>query len=471
MQSLKKHFLPLFIFTALFSCTSLLHVYHPDGSPWAAPDFDKTGLISFSKNLEKPGQLKPPLPKSATKPYLLALENSTEQTIKNIKAFSEIDTSSADSIVKHICANAKSDREKAEALWKFVIKKVKHWYPVTGDNECHDPVKLINIYGYGLCDDSARALAGLWQTAGLKSRSRGLGGHVVPEVYYDNEWHVYDPDHRVFYSKQDGTVAGIEYLADHPEIIENTKDPTGYNSKKMANLYATKENNNPTHGITLGHKLLFDLIPGEVWTRFKTSNLGHIKKIYPKSPDPKSYSNCIFVHSFKPRLSQHKRLPQNIVNFKRAGWLSKYLKPSDPSKEATIIYDKKFPFVVVSASVTLELVSKHGDNVVAVFLSRGKEKETKIGEIKGKFKGEKTFDIPKPLINGRYHYKLTIKAKSLKARHLKLRDFQIKTICQSSPSTFPNIDKNNSKLSVFFDNAEISTTKGNLVLHYYWGRN
>jgi len=463
MQSLRKHFAPLFIFTALFSCTT--------DFPWAVPDFEKRELISFSKNLENPGEVQLILPESATKPHSLVLENTTEQTIKNIKVFSEIDTSSADSIVKHIYANAKSDREKAEALWEFVIKKVKHWYPATGDNECHDPVKLINIYGYGFCDDTARALAGLWQTAGLKSRVWGLSGHVVPEVYYDNEWHMYDPDHRVFYSKQDGTVAGTEFLADHPELIENTKDPAGYNSKAMAKLYATKENNSPTYGITLGHKLLLDLIPGETWVRFKQSKLGYIKKIYPKLPDPKTYSNSIFVYSFEPRLSKHKRLPPNIVNFKRAGWLSKYLKPSDPSKDSTIVYNKKFPFVIVSASVTLELVSKHEDNVVAVFLSRDKEKETKIGEIKGKFKGEKIYAIPKGQINGKYNYKVTIKAKSLKARHLKLKDFQIKTICQSSPSTFPNIDKNNSKLLVFFDNSGLSVTKGNLALHYYWERN
>ena len=34
----------------------------------------------------------------------------------------------------------------------------------------------------------------------------GFVGHVVPEIYIDGRWQIYDPDLAVFYHNLDGTI-------------------------------------------------------------------------------------------------------------------------------------------------------------------------------------------------------------------------------------------------------------------------
>src|SRR5262249_11319851 len=67
--------------------------------------------------------------------------------------------------------------------------------------------------------------------------------HTVPEVFYNNSWHVLDPDHRVYYPKDDGTIASVaEILADTNLVARvadgNGRDPVGFLAPTMADLYA-----------------------------------------------------------------------------------------------------------------------------------------------------------------------------------------------------------------------------------------
>lgn len=181
------------------------------------------------------------------------------------------DLSSSEGILRSILRPDMTDEEKTLAIWKFLVDWRCHYYPAEGGDEVHDPVKFINVYGYGFCDDSAQNAAALAKMAGLKSRVWGLDGHVVAEIFFDGRWHMIDPDHEVFYRASAGHIAGVEELAANPGIItQEPRDPIGSDSHAIAKLYTTTENNrvygkvvNPSHKLDPrlepGDELIFDL--------------------------------------------------------------------------------------------------------------------------------------------------------------------------------------------------------------------
>lgn len=147
-------------------------------------------------------------------------------------------------LINHVTAHCESDREKAEALFRFVVDDVKDWYyPAQGiDLTVEDLGVLIWNFGYGFCYDMGRLQAGLWHHAGLRSRIVGWPQHTLAEVYYDGGWHLYDLQHRSFYEKPDGSVAGFHELQADPTLFETQLnefglDPIGYPPHHLAHWY------------------------------------------------------------------------------------------------------------------------------------------------------------------------------------------------------------------------------------------
>ncbi|MCL4205024.1 MAG: hypothetical protein KJ000_21290 [Pirellulaceae bacterium] len=76
-----------------------------------------------------------------------------------------------------------------------------------------DPVKLLNVYGYGYCAILGPMMAGVWQDMGLgNARTVVLPGwgHVASEVYYGGGWHYLDLDVRAAFRRPDGRLASLE---------------------------------------------------------------------------------------------------------------------------------------------------------------------------------------------------------------------------------------------------------------------
>ena len=75
-----------------------------------------------------------------------------------------------------------------------------------------DPVKLINVYGYGFCGILGPTMAGICQDMGIgPARTLILPGwdHVVGETYYDGKWHYLDLDVRAAFRRPDGRLASM----------------------------------------------------------------------------------------------------------------------------------------------------------------------------------------------------------------------------------------------------------------------
>lgn len=172
------------------------------------------------------------------------------------------------SILEETLAPGMSDRENAVAIWQFLKDNRYHDSPAHNDVEVHDPVRFMNVYGYGFCDDSATNFMVLAEAAGLKARVWGLSGHVVPEAYFDGGWHMLDPDGEIYYLDDDGeSISSVKTLEQRPDIIRKYPSPYYTDAEKLIEIYSTTEDNRIAEGYRRSseavHTMGFVLRPGE----------------------------------------------------------------------------------------------------------------------------------------------------------------------------------------------------------------
>lgn len=184
-----------------------------------------------------------------------------------ITIYADVDYSSLSSMVSSIIKPTMTDREKCTALWLFVADTMYYAEPPEYDWETsttytvvgkiryilkrarspsvaiYDPLLLLVKYHRGLCCQHSAALESLLEEAGYRARTYWLWGHVVTEVYYGNDWHVFDASHEIFYLDINGQIASVQDIVDNPTIVGSVKDPAGVDSQCMAELYTTTENN------------------------------------------------------------------------------------------------------------------------------------------------------------------------------------------------------------------------------------
>ena len=132
-------------------------------------------------------------------------------------------------------------------VWRFIRDNRYHFNPMTALQWGHDPTLFFNSIGFGFCDDSASVYYQLMTSLGYTVRVWGMDGHVVPEVLINGRWEMYDPDKKVYYYDTNGDIAGVEELAQNPDLITNpinpfSSDPSAYSSS-TADIYASIDNN------------------------------------------------------------------------------------------------------------------------------------------------------------------------------------------------------------------------------------
>jgi hypothetical protein len=164
-----------------------------------------------------------------------------------------------------------SDREKAIALYYLEVNQRFHAH--TGDDECSDPVKVFNIYGFTTCGHDAICLAGLWRQAGLGTRPARAVGHVITQVFYDNAWHLMDADMQCVYLMRDNhTIAGLQEIARDHDLVKRThaegllrRDDRAGNEWE-ASLFVYEGDAGGTRDATGRHTMAMTLRPGEALT-------------------------------------------------------------------------------------------------------------------------------------------------------------------------------------------------------------
>src|SRR5687767_14140908 len=118
--------------------------------------------------------------------------------VSNVKVVSDkvVDVSSVEAWQASYLKPGMSAEEKALAVWRSVVAH-QHQNPppveyLQSDNVVLDPIKMFNVYGYGLCMVHASHVAALARAAGLPARNQTIVRHCVAEVSWDNEWHMLD---------------------------------------------------------------------------------------------------------------------------------------------------------------------------------------------------------------------------------------------------------------------------------------
>jgi len=105
--------------------------------------------------------------------------------------------------------------------WRFISLNTFHLQGkfISNKNWLYSPVILINSLGIGNCGIRAAALSNIWQKFGYTSRVWLLEGHVVPEIFINNRWEMYDPDMYVYYFDNNKKILGVKELCEKPYFI------------------------------------------------------------------------------------------------------------------------------------------------------------------------------------------------------------------------------------------------------------
>ena len=175
----------------------------------------------------------------------------------NITTSRTIDFHSLESIASSVIEPRMSGEEKALACFE-VVRRNMFQYPWVYDEqereeEWHDAVKLLRVYGHGLCGVQARVLGALYQQVfgyenqrltGARERAVGdwkMGaecgaffyslmrrgnklsqrqGHTTIEVFYDDHWHHLDPMVEFYAYTRDGSrIASLEETFADPSLV------------------------------------------------------------------------------------------------------------------------------------------------------------------------------------------------------------------------------------------------------------
>jgi hypothetical protein len=157
--------------------------------------------------------------------------------------------------------------ERAVAIWRFVCPRRVFGDPPTEGVEEHDVIKFFAHYGYGFCDDTARALATLAELSGLKSRVWELDGHVVAEVMANGRWRMLDADQQAYFHRAGAPldILGVEELAAERAAFAHLvsfRNADGY-PPKYIDCFLSKDDNKVSASGTAEHRIDPTLRAGE----------------------------------------------------------------------------------------------------------------------------------------------------------------------------------------------------------------
>jgi len=302
----------------------------------------------------------PAFPRRQIQPVKIIWQNLDTQNKVSLtwKRKGAPDLTSQETMLASILKPGMQEEERALAIWKFLIDWRYHFTPAEQGDELHDPVKFLNVYGYGFCDDCATNFAVLARKAGLQSRVWGLSGHVVAEAFYDGQWHMFDPDHEVIYRNERAVIAGVEELAQHPELITKTpQDPIGSTSQSIADLYTSTNDNRASER----QPVINDTVLAPV--------------LEPLDQVEFRFTNSKYVHQ-KPSVDSAKPPVVGNGTLKRTSPFLQNLKQTGPHQRQ---WHLKWPYVFLKGTLSLKLNST--ETLPSVFVSQDTKSWQKLDEV------------------------------------------------------------------------------------------
>jgi hypothetical protein len=136
--------------------------------------------------------------------------------------------------------------------WAYIGKPAYEW----GYGGDQAPA-FFTMWGYGECGNFANMLPQLSQLIGWpaeNTRPYALEGHVVTELFYDDDWHLFDPMSVSYYWNDAGKILQVRDIEQDPESILDYTDDYGYSlgwvpMVFLEQCYASPSDNAPTNTI------------------------------------------------------------------------------------------------------------------------------------------------------------------------------------------------------------------------------
>jgi hypothetical protein len=201
-----------------------------------------------------------------------------------------VDFYSLDSILASPPLAGKSGEELILAIYNYFTSTVDgsyHFWPmdeIAGNPRIrrvvHDPLPMLNAYGWMICGQCSAMLYGLYRAAGFQARQIGVPGHALCEVYYEGRWHILDVDMWTWFRTPEGHIAGAGELAKNASALilenKNRSDPCNLPDRSLEDytrMYATCETVGERvkgvlpHWHMAAHTMDFRLRPGETLVR------------------------------------------------------------------------------------------------------------------------------------------------------------------------------------------------------------
>ena len=271
--------------------------------------------------------------------------------VNNLKVLSDKidDVTTVENILQSFVRPGMSDEERSKAIWTAVVKYRHQTIPpnefLAADSEAHDPVKIMNVYGYCMCCCCSAVIEALNRADGREARGRILNNHSVPEVRYGDGWHMFDTSLITYFPRPgDGNIASVDEIAtaitdwysahpgyrkDGPKLMEMMRSDgwMGWKSQGPALLASCpfydkgylparthgwdatmveydRKSEVYEYGYQVGHRALFSLRSGESFVR-EASNRGlHVNmKAMPAWPMLKAKAperDLVYLDQFFP---------------------------------------------------------------------------------------------------------------------------------------------------------------------------
>jgi len=215
----------------------------------------------------------------------LAIENVGSEPVEDAKVIvnGRGNWYSIEEMLEEVLAGARSDQEKVYLIWQFCRENRHHDSPIYGSlwrSELHDPVKMLAVYGAGLCDDSGSIGASLYEAAGLTERVpfvRALHGHMMCEVFNEGRWQFMDIDQDVFYLDREnelpvgGDVVAQDHDLAHRDVHYGPIFHDWTRSRSAASLFGNDDEEEMR--LDKGYRIGVRLRPGER-IEYRWDNIG-----------------------------------------------------------------------------------------------------------------------------------------------------------------------------------------------------
>jgi hypothetical protein len=150
--------------------------------------------------------------------YVVRLE---ESVVREMKYDSDNDGYYKDLFSK-VTANSATDHQAISAINRYVAGKLNYQETALTFKSPRQILERGSCY----CSNLALAMAAITaageyptQTIHLSDSPEHQHTHVVVEVFYDDQWHVYDPTYGIVFHDRDGDVASYKELRLNPDLV------------------------------------------------------------------------------------------------------------------------------------------------------------------------------------------------------------------------------------------------------------